>query len=162
VVGLPSPDLPSAEAREGKGREGGEGKEGKPSHGVDAFYAPPVSRLDDAVVAAAVAAGAEFRRRTTVTEVLRRQHRVVGVRALTPAGTGVELRAGLVVGADGAGSTVARAVEAPFIRLSQSVTAVAAAYWALDTHAFEWHLGHETCSGVVPTDPGLACVFVSG
>jgi 2-polyprenyl-6-methoxyphenol hydroxylase-like FAD-dependent oxidoreductase len=59
--------------------------------------------LDAILLAAAVAAGAEVRPKTTVTGLLRSGGRVVGVE--TTAGP---LRAPLVVGADGARSTVAR------------------------------------------------------
>jgi 2-polyprenyl-6-methoxyphenol hydroxylase-like FAD-dependent oxidoreductase len=59
--------------------------------------------LDAILLDAAVAAGAEVRTKTTVTGLLRAGGRVVGVE--TTAGA---LRAPLVVGADGARSTVAR------------------------------------------------------
>lgn len=63
--------------------------------------------LDAILLEAARAAGAEARLKTPVTGLLRSGDRVVGVE--TPAG---ELRAPLVVGADGARSTVARLVGA--------------------------------------------------
>ncbi len=63
--------------------------------------------LDAILLETAVAAGAEARTRTTVTGLLRAGGRVVGVE--TTAGP---LRAPLVVGADGARSTVARLVGA--------------------------------------------------
>jgi len=64
-------------------------------------------RLDAILLDAAVAAGVEVRTRTTVTGVAKSAGRVVGVE--TTAGV---LRAPLVVGADGARSTVARLVGA--------------------------------------------------
>jgi len=64
--------------------------------------------LDTILVEAAANAGAELRMRTTVTGLLRAGDRVVGVE--TTAGP---LRAPLVVGADGARSTVARLLPAP-------------------------------------------------
>ncbi|HSS31713.1 MAG TPA: NAD(P)/FAD-dependent oxidoreductase [Solirubrobacterales bacterium] len=64
--------------------------------------------LDAILVEAATAAGAELRTGVTVTGLLRSAGRVVGVE--TTAGP---LHAGLVVGADGARSTVARLVAAP-------------------------------------------------
>lgn len=63
--------------------------------------------LDAILLEAARAAGAEARLKTPVTGMLRSGGRVVGVE--TPAG---ELRAPLVVGADGARSTIARLVGA--------------------------------------------------
>jgi 2-polyprenyl-6-methoxyphenol hydroxylase-like FAD-dependent oxidoreductase len=64
--------------------------------------------LDAILAEAAAEAGAELRTGVTVTGLLRSAGRVVGVE--TTAGS---LRAGLVVGADGARSTVARLVAAP-------------------------------------------------
>jgi menaquinone-9 beta-reductase len=63
--------------------------------------------LDAVLVEAAAAAGAEVRTRTAVTDLLEDHGRVTGVR--TKAG---ELRAPLVVGADGVNSSVARLVGA--------------------------------------------------
>lgn len=63
--------------------------------------------LDPVLLDAAAAAGAEVRTQTTVTQLIEHDGRVAGVR--TTAG---ELRAPLVVGADGARSTVARLVGA--------------------------------------------------
>jgi 2-polyprenyl-6-methoxyphenol hydroxylase-like FAD-dependent oxidoreductase len=64
--------------------------------------------LDAILAEAAVAAGAELRTGVTVTGLVRRAGRVAGVE--TTAGT---LRARLVVGADGARSTVARLLATP-------------------------------------------------
>src|SRR3954452_9778614 len=64
--------------------------------------------LDALLLEAAAGAGAEVRTRTSVTGLVTEAGRVAGVE--TTAG---ELRAPLVIGADGARSTVARLVEAP-------------------------------------------------
>jgi flavin-dependent dehydrogenase len=61
---------------------------------------------------AAASAGVEILDRTRVTSLLRDGDRVVGAKAMTPAGQEREFRAGLVVGADGRHSTVARQVGA--------------------------------------------------
>lgn len=63
----------------------------------------------------AVAAGAEVRQETAVEDLLREGEQVVGVRARPVGGRhpAVELRAPLVVGADGAYSAVARALGFP-------------------------------------------------
>ncbi|MDQ2724716.1 MAG: FAD-dependent monooxygenase [Actinomycetota bacterium] len=63
--------------------------------------------LDAILVDAAAAAGAEVRTQTAIRGLVEEDGRVVGVRTAT-----AELRAPLVVGADGARSTVARLVEA--------------------------------------------------
>ena len=84
----------------------------KPSHGVDALYAPRRTVLDPLLVQAAVDAGVDVHHRTSVTDLLTRRGRVVGVRATTSDGRSVELGARLVIGADGVRSTVAQRVGA--------------------------------------------------
>ena len=72
---------------------------------------PRRKRLDGLLQHAAIAAGAELRERTRVTGLIRDNGRVVGVQA-EHEGRTAELRARLVVGADGRHSTVARLCEA--------------------------------------------------
>jgi 2-polyprenyl-6-methoxyphenol hydroxylase-like FAD-dependent oxidoreductase len=80
----------------------------KPSHGVDALYAPRRTVLDPLLVGAAVDAGTDVHFGTSVTDLMWRGRSVVGVRAVTADGRTVELRAPLVIGADGIRSAVAR------------------------------------------------------
>jgi len=68
--------------------------------------------LDTILVEQAQEAGARVRTSTRVTGLVEHEGRVRGVRALGGDGRQVELRASLVVGADGMGSTVARLVGA--------------------------------------------------
>ena len=86
----------------------------KPSYGVDALYAPRRTLLDPVLVHAAVDAGVEVYHSTSVTDLIRRHGRVVGVHATTSDGRSVELGAPLVIGADGIRSTVAKCVGAAF------------------------------------------------
>lgn len=79
--------------------------------GDRAEYCPRRFRLDGLLQDAAAAAGAELADRTRVTEVLFREGRAVGVRVEGNGGPR-EIRAGLVVGADGRRSTVAEQVGA--------------------------------------------------
>lgn len=82
--------------------------------------------LDAALVETAREAGAEVREGVRVTDLLREDERVAGVRC----DDGTELRAPLVVGADGRRSTVARQVgaDAPY-RSSANGRACYFAYW---------------------------------
>jgi flavin-dependent dehydrogenase len=77
-----------------------------------AEYCPRRARLDGLLQDAAASAGVEVLERTRVTSLVRDGDRVVGVRAAGSAGEELVFRAGLVVGADGRHSTVARHVEA--------------------------------------------------
>lgn len=134
----------------------------KPSHGVDALYAPRRTVLDPVLARAAADAGADLRHRCTVTELLRRRGRVVGVELAGP--DGVErVSARLVIGADGFGSGVARGVGAEIYRSGRHGAAVSYGYWSgLDTDGYEWVFRRAGCCGVIPTNGGAACVFVSG
>ena len=79
-----------------------------PVDGIDHALCVRRPGLDAALVATAREAGAEVRERARVTELVRDGGRVAGVRYATPTGGEHELRAPLVVGADGRRSTVAR------------------------------------------------------
>lgn len=68
--------------------------------------------LDTILVERAREEGVQVRTSTRVTELVERGGRVCGVRAVAGDGRRVQLRAPLVVGADGMGSTVARLVGA--------------------------------------------------
>src|SRR4051794_36175074 len=84
------------------------------SPGVDALYAPRRTVLDRLLVEAAAEAGVDVSFSTSVTGL---EHdptgRVAGVRVRRSGRPARTLRARVVVGADGVGSTVAGAVAAP-------------------------------------------------
>ena len=80
----------------------------KSAHGVDALYAPRRTLLDPLLVRAAVDAGADVHHRTTVTDLLSSSGRVTGVRLAHRRRPILDVRAALVVGADGIRSAVAR------------------------------------------------------
>ena len=93
------------------GRRRGHDDLDRPSYGVDALYAPRRAVLDPILVDAAVRAGAELHRGTTVDAVTRDDTgRVTGVAGRDEHGRHVVHRARWVVGADGVRSTIARAV----------------------------------------------------
>jgi flavin-dependent dehydrogenase len=81
--------------------------------GVDATYAPRRLVLDKILVDAAVTAGAELRERFSVQTLLWQDGSVVGVRGRVNGGPTVDEYAHIVIGADGAHSTVADSVQAP-------------------------------------------------
>jgi flavin-dependent dehydrogenase len=134
----------------------------KPSHGVDALYAPRRTLLDPILVRAAADAGVDVHHRTSVTDLNVRDGRVVGVRARTPDRRSVDLGASLVIGADGIRSTVADLVGAPYSRVGAHISAATYAYWSdLETNGYEWIFRPDACCGVIPTNNGKACVFAS-
>ena len=135
----------------------------KASHGVDALYAPRRTVLDPTLVDAAVAAGAEVHFGVAITGVRRdRQGRVTGVVGRDHAGRPVAVDAGLVVGADGLHSIVARKVAAPVERQGTGASAVVYGYWSdVDADGYEWVFRHNACAGLIPTNDGLVCVFTA-
>jgi 2-polyprenyl-6-methoxyphenol hydroxylase-like FAD-dependent oxidoreductase len=68
--------------------------------------------LDKLLVDAAIESGAEVRERFIVEELVSENNQVVGIKGRTQAGTPVEERARIIVGADGRQSLVARGVGA--------------------------------------------------
>jgi flavin-dependent dehydrogenase len=81
--------------------------------------------LDHILVEAAANAGVEVREQFPVDEILSDDGRVTGIRS-----RGVTERARIVVGADGVGSLVARAVEAPIYNDHGTLTCAYYTYWS--------------------------------
>src|SRR5689334_5744121 len=103
----------------------------KPADGVTALYAPRRTVLDPLLVDAAAAAGAEVRFGVTVTALQRDgRGRVCGVHARAGRGPDVAVGARLVVGADGARSTVAAAVDAAVRHRGDAAGAFTYGYWS--------------------------------
>jgi 2-polyprenyl-6-methoxyphenol hydroxylase-like FAD-dependent oxidoreductase len=113
--------------------------------------------LDEILVNAAAAAGAEIRTQTAVTGLVTSGDRVAGV--TTASG---ELRAPLVVGADGAHSAVAKMVGAEEYNPTPNGRVFMWAYFEADpTDGEMWigKLGDHTYLGM-PTDGGLTLIAV--
>jgi flavin-dependent dehydrogenase len=85
--------------------------------------------LDQALLDGAREVGAEVRLQQRVIDVLREQGRVVGVRTEARDGTRQELRATIVVGADGRNSTIANLVGAEKYFAQEGERAAYWAYW---------------------------------
>ena len=94
-----------------------------------AEYCPRRKRLDGLLQDAAASAGVELLDQTRVTSLVRDGDRVVGVRAAGAGGQERVFRAGLVVGADGRHSTVARLVEAEEYLAYDAPRAMFWGYW---------------------------------
>ncbi|MFC8381147.1 NAD(P)/FAD-dependent oxidoreductase [Nocardia sp. NPDC057272] len=133
--------------------------------GID--YAMCVRRtgLDAVLARTAVNAGAQVRPRCRVTSVIWDGNRCAGVRYLDAAGQTREIRAALVVGADGRRSTIARAVgaERPFLSVPSGRDCYFA-YWrdAADAPrhiAAQWRVGADLGTAF-PCDDGLVLSLV--
>ena len=136
----------------------------KPSAGVDALYAPRRTVLDALLVDAAEEAGARILFGTTVIDLAcDAAGRVTGVVLRDHGGTTWCEKARLVVGADGRGSVVAARVAAPTVAAGAHSAAYAYGYWpAGDLDGYHWYYGDGLSAGAIPTNDGLACVFVGG
>ena len=132
-----------------------------PADGVDALYAPRRTVLDPLLVDAALAAGAEVCYGVVVTGLVRDDRgRVTGVRARTHDGREVSVTARLVVGADGARSTVADAAGAGVTLRGRSACAFTYGYWSgLETEGYELAYRTGVMAGFIPTNDGEVCVF---
>ena len=100
-----------------------------PAEGVAVAYAPRRTLLDELLLDAAAAAGAEVRTRFAVDELVFEGGAVVGIRGRV-GGRSVTERARIVVGADGRNSFVARAVKAPVHDERPGRTCVYYSYWS--------------------------------
>ena len=135
----------------------------KARQGVDALFAPRRTVLDALIVDAAVTAGATVIHGLSVLDL------ATGpdgrVRGAWVGGRGHEARrvsADFVVGADGVRSKVARLVRAPVEHAGLHATASMYAYWkGLPSDRYRWIFRPATGIGVIPTNGGEACVFVS-
>jgi 2-polyprenyl-6-methoxyphenol hydroxylase-like FAD-dependent oxidoreductase len=135
----------------------------KPAYGVDALYAPRRTVLDPILVDAADAAGVDVRFGVTVDDVVRDgSGAVCGVTGHTADGQPFHARARLVIGADGIRSTIADRVGAAVERRGTASSAVTYAYWdGLGNDGYEWIFRPDAAAGVIATNGGQACVFVS-
>lgn len=133
----------------------------EPVNGVDAVYCPRRTLLDDTLVTGARKAGAEVVENFSVSDLLFEDDRVVGVRGRENKGPERELRARVVVGADGFHSTVARRVGARNYNVRPSANFIYYSYYK----GLDWGLHHKTgfhrrWIGTWPTNDDLTMLAV--
>ncbi len=135
----------------------------KQQQDVGYLLAPRRTILDAVLVDAAEAAGADIRHGVSLSGLqFDSRGRVVGA-ALTQPGNGVShVTSGLVIGADGRQSTVARFVAAETYRQGRSASGLVYGYFeGLPDSGLHWHFGCGTAAGIVPTNHGQHCVFAA-
>jgi 2-polyprenyl-6-methoxyphenol hydroxylase-like FAD-dependent oxidoreductase len=93
-------------------------------------YGPRRTTLDKILVDAAAESGAEVRQGFNVFEYIIENGTVVGIHARTQAGLPVIERAGLIVGADGRNSGLARAVSSPVYNQVPALLCYYFSYWS--------------------------------
>jgi flavin-dependent dehydrogenase len=133
----------------------------KAKDGVPALFAPRRTLLDRVLVDAAVEAGADVRHRVRVADLVRGgSGRVEGVLLHDETGAAREVRAGMVIGADGLRSIVASLVQAPVSRQGRHTTGTLYGYWSgLDVDGYHWHWAARAAAGAIPTNGGLVLLF---
>jgi flavin-dependent dehydrogenase len=134
----------------------------KPAAGIDFLVAHRRRLLDNLILDAAVAAGAEVRLGISVGDVIRDDDgRVTGVTGRAADGTTVTVRARLVIGADGMRSRIARAVDAPIVEELVIDTGAYFTYFdSIPWEGFEFYIADRALTGVFPTNDEAACVWV--
>lgn len=125
--------------------------------GVSAAYAPRRYVLDDLLVRAAVAAGADFTDGARVQELVRHDDRVTGVRMRVGDST-TTVSADLVIGADGMRSKVAELVDAPVLRSDPLASCVYYTFWRGVTTGFGFHESVGRWIARIPTHDDLTIV----
>jgi len=133
----------------------------KPEHGVEYLCAPRRTVLDRILVDAAREAGADVRHGVQLADLDMRNGRVLGAHLKGADGAMTAVRSGIVVGADGKQSTVARRVNAqPYIEGTGASGCVFGYYENLPDDGTHWYFGDGVSAGVIPTNGGQHCVFV--
>ena len=131
----------------------------EPRYGVDALYAPRRTVLDRILVDAAMESGVEFEYGVQVRDI--RMDGRGRLRAIETGRLGL-LEAGLIVGADGLHSTIARLVGAWPLFVAHHRTGVLYGYWEnLPADGFYWGYRPSASVGVIPTNGNASLVFVS-
>lgn len=134
----------------------------KPRQGVDSLYAPRRTVLDRALVEAAREHGAHVRHGVQMLDLIREGEVVTGVVLRDQDGSRREVRAPLVIGADGRRSNVARLVGATPYMLGQHATRCMFGYFDdLPVAGNQWYFRPGMGSGAIPTNDGQTCVFAS-
>ena len=135
----------------------------QPRHGVDALYAPRRSVLDRILVDAALEAGADVRHGVQMLDLVHSDNgRVAGVRLRDESGNVRDVRAGIVVGADGRRSGVARLVGSTPYVLGRHMTSCAYGYFrGLPIDGNRWYFRPGMGAGAIPTNDGQTLLFAS-
>lgn len=130
---------------------------------VPELIAPRRTLLDLTLTEQANRDGADVHHSTSMHELLTDRHgRVIGAIIVDGHGRGHRVRADLVIGADGIGSPVARLSGAPVLRRSLHSTTTLLAYLpGIENTGFHWIYGEGEAAGIIPTNNGATCVFVS-
>jgi flavin-dependent dehydrogenase len=135
----------------------------KPRNDIDGLYAPRRTVIDRVLVDAAREAGAEIEFGTRLVDLLRTSDgRVCGVLLSDGRERDRRVSAGLVIGADGIGSSVVRLVGAECYRRGRHATGAIFSYWSgTGVDGYHWYFGAGVAAAAIPTNNGLTCVVAT-
>ncbi|MEM9551037.1 MAG: NAD(P)/FAD-dependent oxidoreductase [Pseudomonadota bacterium] len=135
----------------------------KPTEDVPGLAAPRRTVLDNILLETAWNAGAQVRLGLGFVDCVKNADgRVTGARLRRVDGTMMDVRAKVVIGADGRTSDVARAVGAQDLRVSKDHTAFYYSYVpGLENRGYRWYFAPGLSAGAVPTNDGAHCVYAS-
>jgi len=132
-----------------------------PYEGISDVFAPRRIVLDKILINAAVNSGAEFRENFSVVDLIREGDRVVGIHGKEKNGNPVDIRGGIVIGADGKNSLVARIMQAPTYRDRPAFLSCFYSFWAgVPAKGIEVYLRPQCNVLVTPTNDDLTLVGV--
>jgi len=124
--------------------------------GAPPAVGPRRTVLDSILVNAAVEAGAELREGFAVTDLMREDTRVVGIRGQSRGNAVVKEHAKIVIGADGKHSRIAQLVESPQYNEVPSLTCWYYSYWSgLPCDGLEINWRHHQVVLTFPTNDNL-------
>ncbi|HEX7878223.1 MAG TPA: NAD(P)/FAD-dependent oxidoreductase [Candidatus Eisenbacteria bacterium] len=135
----------------------------KSRNGVDALYAPRRTVIDAMLAGAAAESGVEVAHGARLLDLERNaEGRVVAARIEPKGGAARRVGAGIMIGADGRRSTVARLVEARTERSRPDACGVVYGFFpGLENDRSRWYYAPRIAAGSIPTNNGNACVFLS-
>ncbi|WP_239311861.1 NAD(P)/FAD-dependent oxidoreductase [Frankia sp. Cj3] len=131
-----------------------------PVDGITEAYAPRRTVLDKLLLDAAVEAGAEVREGHPVREIIVEDGRAVGIRGQYAGGELTEDRASIIIGADGRGSVVATAMEAPFYNVVPAASFIYYSYYSGLNWSFNSRFRGDQQAAGWPTHDGLTLVAI--
>jgi len=133
----------------------------RPQDGISAGYAPRRTILDKILVDAATAAGVEVREHFSVDEIEWADGVAIGIRGHGADGRTVVERARVVVGADGRGSRVAKAVHPEQYHEQPKLQWSYYTYWSgLPVNGFEIVIRPDRGWAAIPTNDDLTLLVV--
>ena len=133
------------------------------SFGTHALYAPRRVVLDSVLANAAEEAGATVLYGVRCRDLIKAADGSVHGAILSDAeGRVRSVGAELVIGADGRQSTVAQSVGAANVKMSNNASKCVYGYFSgLSATGYQWHYEDHAAGGVIPTNNGQSCVFLS-